>query len=464
MAFKLSDIWKGKSERSLSKNPDNTFAPLRRKMKGGLQSNGKLLRGIYDGSNQDFALSSYILTDLINIPKNLVGVPGITSDDDTTLVKKLLPLLIDEFPILVRVMLVIGTAWRWARWSDKLMRLAWEAIPDDSIKQIIVDLDTQEIAEMYTDEMLEHGEGEQNIQNTRRRRHITREKITEIWSGGINKKVEYRNPFGFMPVPFGHDCWEGEWRGESVISRVLRLLKSTHDIIYSRDEILSSFKPKLVQTIEGSDDDVATWRKHNGLLDRDALFDPWGMDFVLNQGLDRTEFLSLPSDATAQHTAAVKDNEGKIMIGSSLPQLFFGVLTTGTQAANNVQGRVAVEFIKSIQDETIKPLIELVNQSLTILAFMNFTQAPQVKIAYGAFDLMDAEQKSRIFSSYASGISTMLSSGTLTAEGALYFSKMLFADFPEQSKEDFVEGMKHMIVEVGSHVGQQILEAGDLAL
>jgi hypothetical protein len=436
--------------------------PLRRKIKGGLQSNGKLLRGIYDGSNQDFALSSYILTDLINVPKNLVGVPGITTDEDPALVKKLIPLLIDEFPIIVRVMLVIGTAWRWARWSDKLKRLIWEAIPDDSITQLIVDLDTQEITELYTDEMLEYGKGEHNTENTRRRRHITREKITETWTGGINKTVEYRNSFGFMPVPFGHDCWEGEWRGESIMSRVLRILKSTHDIMYRRDEILADFKPKLVQTISGGDDDVNTWRRHNGLTDRDMIFDPWGMDFVLNQGQDKTEFLSLSSEATAQHTAAIKDNESKTMIGSSLPQLFFGVLTTGTQAANNMQGRVAVEYIKSIQDETIKPLIELVNQSLTILAFMNFTQAPKVNIAYGVFDLMDAEQKSRIFGSYASGISTLLSGGGLTAGGALYFTKMLFSDFPEQSKEAFVEDMKTMITEVGSHLGQQLFEPGDL--
>jgi hypothetical protein len=234
--------------------------------------------------------------------------------------------------------------------------------------------------------------------------------------------------------------------------------------MYNRDEILADFKPKLVQTVEGKDDDVATWRKINRLLDKDALFDPWGMDFVLNQTGDKTEFLSLPSDATAQHTAAIKDNESKIMIGSSLPQLFFGVLTTGTQAANNVQSRVAVEFIKSILDETIKSLSELVNQSLTILAFMNFTRAPKVNISFGSFDLMDAEQKARIFSSYATGISTMLSGGTLTAETALYFSKMLFADFPEQTKEDFVEGMKKMLTEVGSHVGQSTFSGEDFDL
>jgi hypothetical protein len=77
---------------------------------------------------------------------------------------------------------------------------------------------------------------------------------------------------------------------------------------------------------------------------------------------------------------------------------------------------------------------------------------------------MDAEQRARIFGSYAAGISTMLSSGTLTAETALYFSKMLFSDFPVKSKEDLIEGMKEMITEVGSHVGQQLFEDGDIAL
>jgi hypothetical protein len=394
-------------------------------------------------------------------------VPGIAPDEGAgeegnALVKQLTTLLVDEFPVILKTMLVTGTAWRFPRWSDSARRLQWETLPDDSVTQIIVDLDTQGITEIYTDEQIEHGKGAQNIQYTRRRRRFTREKITEEWEGGVNKKTEYRNVFGILPIPFGHDCWEDEWRGTSVFSRSLRLIKSTHDILYKRDEILSEFTPKLVQTITGGEGAVGVWRKNNGLEGKGAEFDPYGIDFILNQAGDTTSFVSLPSDATAQHTAAAGENEKKIMIASGIPQLFFGVLSTGTQAANDVQARAAVEYVKAIQAETVKPLTELVSGSLRILAYMNFAKPTRVSIAYGAFDLMSAEQKSRIIGSYAGAMSALMGSGALTAEGALYFSRLLFSDFPARSKEDLIEGMKEMIAEVGSRAGGAAFEAGDL--
>jgi hypothetical protein len=464
--IKISNIWRGKSERNLSKLPDNSFMRKLRKIKGGLPANEKLLRGIYDGSNQDFALSSYILTDFINIPANLAGIPGIIPEDDSekdnALIKQLTQLLIDEFPIILKKMLITGTAWRWPVWSDKARRLQWEAIPDDAIKQIIVDLDTLEIVGIYTDEEIEYGQGEQNITYANRLRHFTREKITEEWTGAITKKVEYRNIFGVLPIPFGHDCWEGEWRGQSVFSRALRLIKSTHDILYKRDEILSEFTPKLVVSVSGGDAEIAAWRINNNLADKDSEWDPYGKDFFLNKGGDTVAVVGLPSDFISPYKSAVEDNERKIMMASDMPELFFGGLSTGTQAANDVQSRAAVEYIKSIQAETVKPLTELVNHSLRILAYTNFAEPPGVKIAFGAFDLMSAAQKAQIMSVYAGGMASMMSSGTLTPDGALYFTKLLFSDFPAQTKEDLMNGMKEMITEVGSHAGSAAFEAGDL--
>jgi hypothetical protein len=87
-------------------------------------------------------------------------------------------LVVDEYPILVKTMLVLGTAWRWARWSDKLRRLVREAIPDNAIMQIVIDLDTQEILELYTDEYIEYYQQYQAVEWAQWRRHITREKVT----------------------------------------------------------------------------------------------------------------------------------------------------------------------------------------------------------------------------------------------------------------------------------------------
>jgi hypothetical protein len=165
----------------------------------------------------------------------------------------------------------------------------------------------------------------------------------------------------------------------------LRSIKSTHDITYQRDEILATFKPKLIQTLHGGDARVAQWRRHNNLTDGKA-FDPYGMDFVINQEGDSTTFLS-PGDMTSGHNAAIKDNERRIIITSGLPQLFFGELTTGTQAGGETQAKVAVDNVKDEQRGLLKPTLELVNQSLGILAYMNFTRAPRVSVGFGALDL-----------------------------------------------------------------------------
>jgi hypothetical protein len=334
-----------------------------------------------------------------------------------------------------------------------LHRLVWEAIPDDAITQIVVDPDSGEILELYVDEYIYFNKRYQALEYGRRERHITRERVSERWRGSINRQVVYPNPFGFLPVPFGRDCWEGEWRGASVFARALRLIRATHDISYKRDEILATFTPKLVQTIAGGQAQVAQWRRHNALTD-DKPFDPYGMDFVINQDGDRTEFLN-PGDMTSGHNAAIRDNERRIIIASGLPQLFFGELSTGTQAGGETQSKVAVDNVKDEQAGLLKPTLELVNQSLTILAHLRFTSVPRVRVAFGALDLMSAEQKARVLGMYASALSALMGSGTLTPDGALYFTKLLFSDFPARSREELLDGMKEMIAEVGDKVGQQ---------
>jgi hypothetical protein len=87
MGFKLSGIWAGRNKQALAKEEDNTFRPKEQRLTGGLAANGRLLRGIYDESNQDFALGAYTLTGFVKVYKNLIGIPGITTDGNTTLVQ-----------------------------------------------------------------------------------------------------------------------------------------------------------------------------------------------------------------------------------------------------------------------------------------------------------------------------------------------------------------------------------------
>ena len=455
---KFSGIWKDPKEQDLSKQR-TAMRPAPRKMTGGYVSNERLLKGIYTGGNQEFALSSYLSVGMVDVPKNMTGIPGIIPDknQDDRLIKEITPLVIDEFPILVGTMLIQGTAWRWARWSDKLHRLVWESIPDSSITQVILDLDTGEISELWIEEQIEYNQGQANVSQCTRTRHLTRTLITEEWKGTVNKLIQYKNPFGFMPVPFGHHCYENDWRGNSVFGRVLRLLKSSHDILYKRDEILSNFEPKIVQTVK----DVKTWMKNNtkeiGIEGQE--FDPFGRRVFVNQEGESTTFLFLSGDATSQHTQALADNEKKIVKGSGVPELFFGALATGNHASTETDRLLALENIKGIRRELTKGTQDLINQSLTILAFMRFTQPPEVSIQWGNLSLLSEIQKSQVMGAYASAIVPLLSNGAISKEGAFYFTKELYPEFPAEDPEHFMAGLDEMIVGHSSKVGQPAFAA-----
>jgi len=459
--FSFSDFWKKPKDKDLSKQ-EYTIRPAGRKLDGGLATNDVLLKGIYTGSAQNFALSSYLSGGMIDVPKNMTGVPGIIPDEgqDDRLIKELNALIVDEYPVLVATMLIQGTAWRWARWSDKLRKLVWEAIPDSSITSLIIDLDTGEIAEIWTDEQIEYNKGEIAKANTTRKRHITRELVTEDWKGEINKCVQYKNHFGFMPVPFGHNCYEGDWRGNSVFARVLRLLKESHDIAYKRGEILSEFEPKVVQNVK----DPKTWQHNNTTKTEKETkeIDIFSHRMLLNQDSDTTTFLFLPGDATSQHTATLQDNELKIIKGSGVPELFFGALATGNHASTDADKLLVLDYIGSLRRELTKGTQELVNQSLAILAYMRFTQPPRVSIQWGNLSMMSETEKAQVMSTYASAIVPLLGNGAISKEGAFYLTKELYPEFPVESADHFMAGLDAMITEHASKIGQPAFDTGGM--
>lgn len=437
--------------------------PAVREMFGGAAANARTLKGIYTGAHQDFALSSYISTGMADVPKNLTGVPAIRpvedGEADNPLVKELTQLLVDEYPIIAATMLIQGTAWRWAVWSDRLQKLVWESIPDESITGLILDLETGEITGLWIEEQISYTYDRYSPGITTRIRHITKEVITEEWRGRENKYKQYRNPFGHLPIPFGHNCLEGEWRGNSVYSRVLRLLKANHDIAYKRDEILGAFEPKLVQSVE----DAETWIRNNteALGRNKQELDPFSQRLVVNQTGESTAFLFLPADATSQHTLALQDNMKKIILGSGIPELFFGGLATGNYAGTETDRLLALEYVKSIRRELTRATESLVNQSLEVLGFVRHIPLPKVNITWGTLTLLSETQKAQIMGSYAGAIGTLLQGGSVSPEGAYFLTKELYPDFPGSDGEDFLGGLNRMLREHSGKIGQPVFEGND---
>jgi hypothetical protein len=367
-----------------------------------------------------------------------VGVPVFSSADRVTQewVDLFYPYVLDNAPIITQTKLITGTAWRFPLWDTRNRKVVWRAIPDDEIISIKTDIDTGEITDIYTEMQIERTREWFDKDVLLIKRHYNRDRILTDTEG---RKVERENYFGVMPLPFGHDCFEGEFRGTSIFARSYRTMKSTHDIIFNRDLILSTFKPKMVQTVlEASDKAVEAWKANNNIKEH---LDPFDHELFVNMQGEATQFLFLPSDATAQHTAAIENNVKRVILGSGVPELFYGSLATGTQAANDAQVRLAVEYTKDLRREDVSWYKDLINASARIYSYANAQRFAAIDTDYSALDMLSTVQRATVFSTYASGLSTLMTAGTLTPESAMYFTELFFSDYPHKTAEEFIDGM-----------------------
>ncbi|MCL2206412.1 MAG: hypothetical protein FWB82_07850, partial [Treponema sp.] len=321
-------FWKkgGESNQSLGKR-HHPNRPQRVDMTGGLAANADLLYGLFYGEEAGLQFASPMAYTPVNVPTNLIGIPTPKAPDEKTqeALKDIIDDNSDDFPGIVQAYLLIGTAWRWCRYSQKLGRVIWETIPDQNITDIEIDLDTNEINVVWDHVMIQYIDNYNEVKYAERKRRIGRDYIQIWWTGdGGNRELrndKMNNPFGFIPIPFSHECKENEWRGHSIFGRNLRLLKSTHDIHLKRHEILARFNPKLVQSTEG---DGTAWIRNNyGDSGRIDDVNPFEDEFFINIKEEKTEFLYLNSDATRQHSEAINANNKLIILASGVPEIFW---------------------------------------------------------------------------------------------------------------------------------------------
>jgi hypothetical protein len=446
MAFELfKQIFSG--GRTVETDKRAPRRPQERDMTGGLVANAETLKGLYYGTAAKLQFASATAFTPVSMPVMIMGVPTpvVDKSDEATkdAVARIVDLFMDDFSIIHRVMLRNGTAWRWPRYNANTNSLIWEMIPDECITDLEIDILSGEIKAVYTHDNFKVTRGEGQIAYVERKRKITRERIDVRWvtkaSGLPLEDSSSINVFGTLPIPFGHDCDEGEWRGHSVYGRILRLMRASHEIELARDEELSLFKPKLVQTVK----DVGKWLDNNGYAGVDEV-DVFSADMFLNMAEEKTEFLHLPSDATKQYNDALADSLKRIIIGSGVPELFWGPIATGNAASTDSQKDMAIGYISYLREEVTKAYTRLINDSLKILSFVEMARYQPVKIKWDAFDMVSAEARARIFQAVSSGIAALVNSAGGTKDDMLFFWRKFFPDFPETEIAAFSAGITAM--------------------
>lgn len=413
----------------------------------GYPANADTLYGLYEGSIVGLQHASPLVDTPINVPVNLVSLPTPTILDDPKgleALNKLLKDKSDEPPIITKTKCLLGTAWRWVRYDAKTDTLVWEVIPDNTIEAIGKNPVTNEIETIWTHERIKIATGNGQYEYFERKRKITKDRIEIKWltrpKGNGYDDMSGVNVFGFMPIPFGHDCRENEWRGHSVLGRILRTLKAYHDVEQNRLTILADFKPKLnVQT-----DDPKAWQTNNGYTSLTQAITGFfrATLYLFKVGEVAPSITYLPNDATKPHTDALDGLLKKIIMGSGVPELFWGGLATGNHASTETQKDLAISYIHALQSEDNRAYEKLFNQSLSIIGFINGEIYKPVKMGWNQFDMTSADVKAKIFQTIASGINSLIGSAGATLEDVYYFLKKTYPDMPENDVETFISGLK----------------------
>jgi len=420
----------------------------RRDYTGGKVANTERMNGLYSGSDARMQFSSPYSNTPIAVPTAFVGIPTPITDDPATVeaCKTIVDKMRDEFSIIERSKLLYGTHWRFPKYDRQKQTLVWETIPDDTVCSIELDINTGEILAVNTSEDIKIFVNPTQTAQVKRERRFTRERIDIKYQGkdDVNAgllDVSISNPFKNLPIPFGHDCLESEWRGISVFGRVFRLLKSTHDIKESREQILSQFRPKMIQTV--AQGKAKEWLDNNGFT-TDCLPDPFQDDFFINQGSETTEYCNLPNGLTDQYTAAIKDNRSEIIIGSGIPELFWPPLATGNHASTDEQRNLAIQYIKELRRENERSYELLFNDSLKILGYLDFKTYKPVKIAWNNLSMLSMEARVRILDTFTTAATKIIGSAILGREELLYFVKEFFPDIPIKDLAQFKKGQYDM--------------------
>ena len=422
--------------------------PNPRDATGGLVANRELLEGFYRGSIVDMQGASPLAATPVNVPVSLVSIPTPVPVDGDERTKEVVAEIIkeksEEFPMLERTKLVVGSAWRWVRYDAKAMTYVWESIPDDSITDILLEPVSFAIKAIYTHDQFKVSAKMNQIVYVERIREITKDYINVKWvkkADGITEDdYSMRNPFGHMPIAFGHDCGENEHRGHSIFGRNLRLYKIISDIEMQRAEILGKFNPKLMI---GGVDDIEAWCKNNGFSDvrhiERTVFDS---KFYVGKAGETLDMKYMPADATKPHTDALADLTKKVIMGGDMPEIFYGTLATGNEASVAAHKDIAIQFIRGLRKENDNPYERLFNNTLDVLAFVNMEKYSRVENRWGQFDLLSTEARAAVLLSVSSSIEKIMGSAGGTPDMMVYFWKGFFPDMPDSEIDKYVAGVK----------------------
>jgi len=419
-------------------------------MTGGVQANEEMLRGLYRGTYPGLQFASPLCFVPIQILVQMMGYPTPYSEDDRTqaAIDEILSLMADRVPRIHRGALIVGNSWRWPRYDARSERLVWEAIPDSTVADILVDVASEEPTALLTDEMIKLSTGENNIICVQRKRRFDPDKVDVRWYGQKPASVQdysARNVAGQLPTNFANEADEGDIRGSSVFARIIRDLKDYHDIDFRASETLARFRVKQKQKTKS----LGEWLKANfGSSDPSVLadFDIADNDLVINTEGEETTYEFLPEGATAALEKALERKFWKVVEGSGIPELFWGPLATGNHASTDTQLEQAVSYATAKRKEFSGSWEALIDGSLRVLSVARMEPYAPFEMRWNRLEAISADMKSQILLRFAQSASALVNTASCTPKQLHTLWTLNFPESDPGEYEEFIKGLGEMAV------------------
>ena len=443
----------------LKKESDNTtpvkIAPRRPKFVDHTENfvvNKPLTKGLYFGEYKGLKLASALAMAPVRVPVFFMGYPIPVVEERY---QDIVDLIMDRMSLLIPQVHLMkrrdGTIWLWPKYSAKAGRVVIEVINDDSITDIVKDLDTGEVVKIITNEDIKLSVGYDETVTVNRRRVFEKNRITVTYipvSGIMPDNLKDRsmiNTTGILPVPFSQEADADEIRGHSIYGRVISDFKDYHDIDASRTEKIAKFSPKIIVGI----DDIDEFAVNNGFEDGADFFENfslYGSDILTyrpGKG-EKPELLELSSSIEV-YTSALKQKFRKIIEGTGIPEIAWGLKTEGNLASVEENMATLLMYVKGDQREVTKSWETVFKAILQLeLSATLSGPAPDVKVSWNDLDSASDKTKAEIFSLVADGISKVVDKSALTKDQLYRLWKMNFPKATEQEIEEFTAGLSDM--------------------
>lgn len=404
-----------------------------------LVANSDLTKQLYHNQYPGLKLAGALAYGPIAHPVSFMGlpVPNVADSDNAN---EVLKLIVEQNKGNIRQINTEanreGTVWVYPRYSVEDGRVIWDLIPDASVTRIFYDLKTKKITKIYVEEQVTIADGEVGTKVIDYIRIFTREEVSYSTDGVVER---FKNPVGILPIPFANNTDSEEIRGHSDYERILPDLLAYQELTHSMLTDMAKFKTKMAQNVV----DVTSWLESNG-YGSIADIDIENIDLIMNKSGDqeKTEFIFAEKVADG-YIKALEVIFKKIVEGSGLPEIVWGLKTSGNMASVEENMDVLIRYVQDKQDQYSGPYEILFSASLQLMNIVTMSNTnSRVDVSWNNLDAMSESTKAEILAKFAESISKMLQGAVITKKQLYKFWRAAYPEATEETEEEFIAGLK----------------------